>query len=356
MTRCIFAVPGALSTPAGSYAYAREVLPHLARAIRTELCTLPASFPLPAPEDLEETGKLLGENDRPGTVFLIDSLAFGAMPPSLLASIKSPIAALLHHPLGLEEGLLPSQKDRLLHSEQEALGFAKNVIVCSPGTAREISTLFGVTAEKIVIALPGIFRGARATGAPAGEPLHIVSVGSLTPRKGFPLLVDALASVRDLPWRATIAGSPELSPETAADIYERVSRHGLGDRIRFAGQLSQDALSALYTSGDLFALATYYEGYGMVLAEAMAHGLPVVTSGEGAVAETVPAAAGYVCQAGDVAEFASALRAIMSDPALRAAKANAAWTHGQTLPSWPDTAAIIADAIQHPGSHGCAAI
>jgi glycosyltransferase involved in cell wall biosynthesis len=269
------------------------------------------------------------------------------MPVSTLEALNGPIVALVHHPLGLEEGLTPSEKAHLLKTEEEALALARHVVVPSHGTVRELTRLFSVPAGKITVAEPGILRGKRASGASARQPLHIVSVGSLTPRKGYGFLIDALNEVRDLPWRATIAGSLDQSPETAALVWRKLSEYGFEERVRLAGQLDEETLSALYSSADVFALASLYEGYGMAFAEAMAHGLPVVASGEGAVRDTVPSSAGFVCAAGDVAAFAEALRSLLSNAAQRREKAEGAWLHGQTLPNWASTAATIAQVIEH---------
>jgi glycosyltransferase involved in cell wall biosynthesis len=345
MTRCVFAIPGSLDNPAGSYAYARKILPLLSKRIDTKLCALPSGFPFPSEADLAEAARIIAAEDLPGTVFLIDGLAFGAMPADLIAAIGSPIAALVHHPLALEEGLAPADKERLLTLEGQALAFARMVIVPSAGTAGALKELFGIDGAKIAIAWPGVLRGERAPGAPAGAPLHIVSAGSLTPRKGFSALADALGELNDLPWHATIAGSAELSPDTAQKVRHKILSYGLQDRVRFAGNLDEKALSALYSSGDIFALASYYEGYGMVYAEAMAHGLPIVASGGGAVAHTVPSEAGFVCPAGDAKAITNALRILLLDENIRRAKAKAAWRHGQTLPQWSYTAAAIADAL-----------
>jgi glycosyltransferase involved in cell wall biosynthesis len=346
VTRCVFAIPGSLATPTGGYAYARKILPLLLRHMETQICPLPAAFPFPSAADLTQAARALAHADLPGTAFLIDGLAFGAMPAGLIANIKSPVAVLVHHPLSLDDDLPAAERQRLLHLEGRALALARAIIVPSPGTAQALAELFAIPPARITIARPGILRGKRALGAPAGQPLHIVSAGSLTPRKGYPVLADALHQVSDLPWHATIAGSPELSPETAAQVNQKISVCGLEDRVRFVGELDEEALSALYSSGDIFALASHYEGYGMVFAEAMAHGLPIVASGGGAVAGTVPPEAGFVCPAGDAKAIASALRALLLDGNLRQAKAEAAWRHGQTLPQWPETAAIIAGALQ----------
>ncbi len=346
MTRCVVAIPGDLATPTGGYAYARKVLPLLSERMETEICHLPAGFPFPSEAELGETALALRAADRTGTVFLIDGLAFGALPADLISALRSPIAALVHHPLGFEEGFGAEAKARLLDLEGQALALAAAAVVPSPGTARELTQLLGVPAGKITVAEPGVLRGRRAMGTLAGEPLHIVSAGTLTPRKGFDVLAGALGEISALPWSATIAGSLDLSPETAADVRRKIAASGLEERVRFVGHVNEAAVSALYSSGDIFALASYYEGYGMVFAEAMAHGLPIVASGDGAVAGTVPPEAGFVCAPGDVHAIAGALRAFLCGEDLRRSKAEAAWRHGQTLPAWPDTAAIIAGVLE----------
>ena len=346
MTRCVFAVPGDLATPTGGYVYARKILLLLAEKLRIEVCPLPAGFPLASKAELREAAVSLAARDAPGTVFFIDGLAYGALPLSAIQALKRPIVALVHHPLGLEEGLTPSEKAHLLKAEDEALALARHIVVPSHGTVRELTRLFGVPAGKITVAEPGILRGARPQGASAGQPLHIVSVGSLAPRKGYGVLIDALNEVRDLPWRATIAGSLDRSPNIAALVRRKISEYGFEERVRLAGQLAEATLSALYTSADVFALASLYEGYGMAFAEAIAHGLPVVASGEGAVRDTVPSSAGFVCAAGDVAAFAEALRSLLSNEALRRVKAEGAWRHGQALPAWERTADTIAQVLE----------
>jgi len=345
MTRCVFAIPGDLSTPSGGYVYARKILPLLAERLAIEVCPLPAGFPLPSDAELAKAAAALAVLDAPGAVFFIDGLAYGALPVSLLKPLKRPIVALVHHPLGLEEGLRPSEQAHLLKTEGEALAFARHIVVPSQGTAKELMRLFGVPGDKITVAEPGILRGKRAPGASAGEPPHILSVGTPTPRKGYGVLLDALNEVRDLPWRATIAGSLDRSPETVALIRRKLSDYGFDRRLQLAGQLDEARLSALYTSADIFALASLYEGYGMAFAEAIAHGLPIIGSGEGAVRDTVPRSAGFVSAAGDVAAFAGALRSLLSNAELRREKADGAWRHGQTLPDWTSTADIIAKVL-----------
>jgi glycosyltransferase involved in cell wall biosynthesis len=93
-------------------------------------------------------------------------------------------------------------------------------------------------------------------------------------------------------------------------------------------------------------MASLYEGYGMVLAEAMAHGLPIVTTTGGAAAETVPDGAALKVPPGDAAALKVAIAQAIGDRALRRSLADAAFAAGAALPRWDDTARIVAAVIR----------
>jgi glycosyltransferase involved in cell wall biosynthesis len=282
----------------------------------------------------------------PGCVALVDGLAYGAFSEALLARLAPmPLVALVHHPLGLETGLAPPQSAALIESERRALARASHIVTTSRATAKTLTEMFGIEAARITCAEPGVDRYERARGAPAGAPLHIVSAGAVTARKGFDILVEALHPLRDLGWRATIAGSLDRDPAEAARVRQRIAAHGLDCCLSLTGALDESALHAVYASGDIFALATHYEGYGMVFSEAMAHGLPVVCSGAGAVEDTVPPAAGLHVPAGDAPAFTAALRRMITDDAFRRACADAAWLHARSLPDWAETARRVSHAL-----------
>ena len=112
-----------------------------------------------------------------------------------------------------------------------------------------------------------------------------------------------------------------------------------------AGKVVPATLDRYYESTDLFVSASLFEGYGMVLAEAMARGLPMVLAAGGAAAETAGEAAALHVEAGNVAELTTALRRALTDKKLRDRLADAAWEAGRTLPTWHETARRIAAVI-----------
>ena len=107
-----------------------------------------------------------------------------------------------------------------------------------------------------------------------------------------------------------------------------------------AGRLPDAERDALYARASIFALATRYEGYGLVFDEALAWGLPIVSCATGAVPETVPSEAGMLVPVGNDAAVADALRTLLTDDAERASRAAASAAAGRDLPSWLDTCAV----------------
>jgi glycosyltransferase involved in cell wall biosynthesis len=175
-------------------------------------------------------------------------------------------------------------------------------------------------------------------------PPHILSIGTLTPRKGHDVLLDALKEVEDLAWTATIVGSPRLNPETAATLHRQLRDLQLGHRVVFAGECGE--VRPLLASADLFALASRYEGYGMVFAEAQAQGLPVVSCQAGAIPEVVAENAGLLVPVDDRQAFAQALRRLLEDKDLRRRMAEASRRAGAALPRWKTTAALISQTLE----------
>ena len=342
--RLIFAIPGDLATLTGGYGYDRKLIARLeARGVEVAHRQLSASFPFPGEADLGDAVAIIN-SDRNGAPVLIDGLAFGAMPREIVRAIGSPLIALIHHPLGLEAGLTAADSARLIETERAALAITDHVAVTSPATRATLLADFGVPPQKISVAEPGTDRASRATGS-GGATMELLAVGAIVPRKGFDVLVSALSSLRSLDWRLRIVGSRARDLKASADLQALIDREGLSDRIELAGERNADELAGLYTATDVFCMSSHYEGYGMALAEAMARGLPIVTTTGGAAADTVPDDAAIKVPPGDIAAFRDGLRTMIVDRDARRRFSDASWRAGQALPSWDDAARIVADAV-----------
>lgn len=345
MISAVFAIPGDLDLPTGGYAYDRRVLALLpGNGVGVRYLKVPGSYPAPSEADLAATQAVLAGIDA-GTPVLVDGLALGAIPVACLGGVRAPIVALCHHPLALEAGLAPERAAYLHACEQAALARARHVVVTSPSTARLLTSDFGVSADRITVAEPGTDRAERALGSGRPE-LQLLAVGSIVPRKGYDVLVTALAHLADLPWRLVITGADDRSPETTRKIRDAIAASGLADRIDLRGAADVATLERLYAEADVFVMPSLFEGYGMVLGEAMARGLPIVCTTGGAAAETVPDDAALKVPPGDPAALAGALRTVLTDTQKRARMADASWAGSEGLPRWADTARIIADVLR----------
>jgi glycosyltransferase involved in cell wall biosynthesis len=339
----VFAIPGDLKSTTGGYAYDRRVIDLLPDfGVHVSVMTLPDAFPNPRAADLAETGRLLKTKPH-DAVLMVDGLAFGAFTDDILDTLEGRVVALVHHPLFLETGLPHSRKVEIKASEENALQNASHIVVTSRVTKRILIDTMGLPADKVTIAEPGTDPARRATGT--GAPLQILSVGAVLPRKGYHLLVEALAPLEHIDWRLTIAGALDRHPDAVATLQKAVQANGLEDRVTIAGKVVPATLERYYESADLFVSASLFEGYGMVLAEAMARGLPMVIAAGGAAAETAGEAAALHVEAGNVMALTTAIERALTDKKLRDRLADAAWEAGRTLPTWHETARRIAAVI-----------
>jgi glycosyltransferase involved in cell wall biosynthesis len=348
----VFLHPGTLDTPTGGYVYDRALVDALRHAgISVETVSLGSGYPAPAPDALNRARSAF-ESLADGQAVLVDGLAYG-----VLDEIAAPhaerlcIVALVHHPLALESGLARDNAARLHAQETAALALARRVIVTSPATARIVSGDFGVAQETILVVEPGTGPGAGPVALPpkaeraASSVPRLVAVGSLVPRKDYPTLLAALAGLEG-PFRLDVAGSDGFDPCHAAMLRARVTDSGLAGRVFLHGALPRPQIDRLYAQADLFVLTTLYEGYGIAFVEAMAAGLPIVATGEGAVRDTVPAEAGIVLGNGDIDGVAEAIRGLLADPERRIAMGHAARRHAAGLPGWDEQAHKVAALLE----------
>ena len=231
----------------------------------------------------------------------------------------------------------------LRESERKALSFTHAVIVNSRTTADALAG-YGVPAERITVARPGTDRVSVAPRHHDG-PVAVLTVGSLVPRKGYDVLIEALAGLIDLSWHLTIVGDAR-DPATAEQMRILIEHHKLGPRTSLLGAVSPSRLAELYALSELFVLPSRYEGFGMAYAEAIAHGLPVIGTTAGAIPETVPETAGVLVPPGDVPALAAALRRLIESPGERAQFAEGARIAARHLPTWTESAKLFSDAIE----------
>jgi glycosyltransferase involved in cell wall biosynthesis len=329
--RIILLAPAPFATVSGGYAYDRRIAAGLRDAGHAvEVIELANDFDpratlaaLPADAVAVIDGLAL-----PGFAVVADQLAHG-------------IVGLVHHPTALDVADDAAPRRAL---EREIFARLGRIIVTSEATRAQLSADFAVDAGRLRVVVPATDDAPRSTGS-AGGGCMILSVGTLTPRKGHDVLLRALSRLFDLDWRLVIVGSARRDPAHATRLVQLAEGHGIAGRVQFAGEVDDAELDRLWRQADVFALATRWEGYGMAVAEALKRGVPVAVTSGGAASALVTPALGVVCPPDDHDQLSKALRRMIFDRALRRDMAEAAWQAGQALPSWTAQAEAFAEAL-----------
>ena len=320
-----FVVPGRLDQLTGGYLFDRRIVEGLrarGRVVRViELSARADSTPLAG----------LAE----GTKTVVDGLALADHAELMLAQARRlRMVAFVHGPLAQETGLAPAAARRAAAIEAALLSRVCGILCPSHRTAAAVES-YSISMERIAVVPPGTVKPARPLGQRRSRVRALLCVANLVPRKGHELLVEALARIRDLNWRLSCIGSLGRDPATVRAVRRRIRALGLGRRITLAGECPPQNVARAYRAADAFVLPSFHEGYGMVYAEAMAHGLPVIATTAGAIPETVPPQAGLLVRPGDPAALARAMRRVIAQPVLAARLAMGSRAIGARLPDWP---------------------
>lgn len=342
---CHVLIPGDWNTPTGGYTYDRRLVLALREAGWTVYVhTLAGTWPHPDATDLAAAAACIAALPD-GACVVADGLAFGCLAAQVRPHAQRlQWVALVHHPLHLETGLGVAEQAALRAGESQALQLARQVVVTGRSTVADV-TAMGVSKDRIAVVEPGTDTVSPRHGPRREQgPVQLLCVATLTPRKGHAVLLEALAGLERLPWVLHLVGSTERAPGTVARL--RAQAAPLGERVVWHGELPPIALHAHYAAADVFVLPSLYEGYGMVVAEAIAHGLPVVCTDGGALVHTLPGGAGLQVPAGEVPALQTALALVIGDADLRQRLADGARAAAAAFPTWPQQAARFASVLE----------
>lgn len=339
----VFAISADYERRTGGWTYARNVCEGLRRRgwdVRD--LVLPAGFPDPDAAAREASSAAFAALPDGATV-LVDQLCMSVLPEvAAREGGRLNIVTLVHHPLALELGRPEAERRRLAESEREGLRHAALALTTSATTAAVLAADYGVPPERLASAPPGIERKPPARGSADGGAPSLLCVGAVVPRKDHATLLEALAGLTDRPWRLTIVGNRTRAAAHAAALDALVTELGLADRIAFTDELEDAELVPLWRDADLYVSASAFEGFGIALAEAVAAGLPVVTTAAGAVPGWLDPRASTVVPVGDVAALRAAIGRVLDDPGRRRSMRDGALAARDALP----TSEACVDAVE----------
>jgi glycosyltransferase involved in cell wall biosynthesis len=246
-----------------------------------------------------------------------------------------PVVALVHE---LPSVAGPQSVARELDYEETLLRADRLVAVSDHG--RKVLLGRGVSPGCIHVVPPGF------DGVPEGVdphvqdecPVHALCVAQWIERKGILTLVEAWALRERKGAVLELIGETDADPDYAVLVGDAIEASPRGSIVA-SGRVDDAALGTSYASADLFVLPSRYEGYGIVYAEALARGLPIIACDVGPVPDLVGREAAVLVQPDDKEELSAALDLLIGDSALRASMSAAASRRSSLLPRWEHTVA-----------------
>lgn len=239
----------------------------------------------------------------------------------------------------------PEFRERFQKQAREAAQRADLILCVSRFTASQVEEILRLPASRLRVAPHGV-RLPEALHEEEREPL-ILHVGAVQKRKNLVRLVGAFERAAPPPWRLVLAGGGGYGAE---QVQARISRSPAAERIRWTGWLPDAEMERLYRRASVFAFPSLDEGFGIPVLEAMAHGVPVLSSTRGALPEVCGDAALLVDPFQEEG-IAQALEALIRDSALRTRLVRAGRARAAAFP-WQRTVEQTWQAYKELGAGG----
>ncbi|MFD4527736.1 glycosyltransferase family 4 protein [Streptomyces sp. NPDC058470] len=347
-----FVMPGGVDDPAapsGGNAYDRRLcldLPGFGWQVHRH--AVAGEWPRPGAAARTQLARTLSELPD-GTTVLLDGLVACGVPEIIVPEAERlSLTVLVHLPLADETGLAPAVAAELDAKERTTLRAVSAVVATSEWAVRRLVAHHGLAPERVHVAEPGADIAPLASGTDGVS--RLLCVAAVTPRKGQHRLVEALATVTDLPWSCVLVGGLGQDPAYVARIRALIEQHGLGSRLHLAGAQAGAQLDASYAAADLMVLTSYAETYGMAVTEALARGIPVLATDVGGLPEAVGRAPdggvpGILVPPEDPAALATELRGWFGEADVRRRLKAAARGRRAALNGWATTARNLAGVL-----------
>ena len=306
----------------------------------------PGSWPWPDAAAEHALARLItGISD--GAVVLIDDLIASVVPDILVPEAdRLRLVVLVHMSIG--EAPPGHHVADAETREGAVLSAVAAVVTTSSWTRDRLLLRYPLPPANVVVAEPGVDPAGLAAGTDRGG--ELLCVAAVTAHKGHDVLLAALAATADLPWRCVCVGTLDREPAFVDCLRDRAEQAGIADRVCLAGLRTGDDLGRTYAAADVLVLASHAETYGMVVTEALARGLPVITTAVGGLPEALGhtrdgGRPGLLVPPGDSGALADALRTWLTDAGLRQSLRAAARARRATLTGWDVTTGRIAEVL-----------
>lgn len=221
--------------------------------------------------------------------------------------------------------------------EKIMLKRAHLIIANSKHTKEEIEGM-GIPGEFIEVVYPGFDMPSAGKRGMIREPhgdINLLSVAICDPRKGLDTLLEAIHRLNNPKIKLDMVGDDDS--EYCKRLKERVSTWGLEEKVIFHGVVGLEDLGKVYSEADIFVLPSLYEPFGIVFAEAMSFGLPIIATNVGGIPELVEDGEnGLLVPPGDVDSLADAIDNLASDAELRERFGRRSYEKSRKLNTWED--------------------
>jgi glycosyltransferase involved in cell wall biosynthesis len=329
-----FIIPGNLNSLTGGYLYNMQIITGLRQ--RGHMVETPGTSWSWKDTDLFETSCRACFKGLPkGATVIIDSLALASLQRVIQEFAgKLIFIGLIHLPVSYD--IRSGVHGTLAEDELKSFHQMDLVIVTGKFTAELLGNA-GLDNKKIRLAEPGTEHFPRKK-AYRPVPSNLICIANYSAVKAQDILVRALAGLRDRDWTAHLYGDTDHDKEYTAVLTSLIRDLKLEQRIRMHGIVERNQVSTVLLDADLFVMPSLFESYGMAITEALAHGIPVVSTSAGNIPYTIPDGMGVLTEPSNEESLSTALRMLFDDPVQYSGLCSAAAQYYLHARSWDEAA------------------